>query len=72
MNTLSLFLTHTALGGIGGAIFGVIFGVCASIFHNGPATLTAIEQSWWWFATAGLCMGSAWALGKIMDAKKRV
>jgi len=70
MNTLSLFLSHTALGGVGGAVFGVMFGVCASVFRNGPPTLVAIEQSWWWFAVAGLCMGSTWAFSKIADAKK--
>jgi hypothetical protein len=67
MSTFLSFLLHTALGGIGGAFFGVLFGVCASMFHNGPPIALAIEQSWWWFAIAGFCMGIAWARGKQQD-----
>jgi hypothetical protein len=37
-----------------GGLFGVGFGALAAFFENGPSVRTGIEQSWWWFALAGL------------------
>jgi hypothetical protein len=70
MNIFISFIVFACIGGFCGALFGVLFGVCASIFRNGPPVALAIEQSWWWFAIAGLCMGLAWAAGKQTDMKK--
>jgi hypothetical protein len=71
MNTY-LFLLVATLGGFaGGAVFGVVFGMVASIFRNGPPVAVAIEQSWWWFAIGGLCMGLAWAVSRRIDLKNQ-
>lgn len=69
MNTAILFIRSAIVGGLGGALFGVGFGLVASIFKNGPPVLVAIQQSWWWFAVGGLCMGLAWAGARYADAK---
>ena len=43
---------------LAGALFGVLFGALAAFFENGPSVMTGIEQSWWWFALAGLLKGA--------------
>ncbi|MBC7371299.1 MAG: hypothetical protein H7326_07035 [Bdellovibrionaceae bacterium] len=40
-----------------GAVFGVAFGAVSAFFVNGPSVTVGIEQSWWWFAIAGLLKG---------------
>ncbi|MCS6807615.1 MAG: hypothetical protein RML40_02885 [Bacteroidota bacterium] len=67
MNTIILFARFAVIGALGGALFGVVFGLIASIFRNGPPPLVAIQQSWWWFAISGMCMGLAWAGGQYAD-----
>jgi lipid-A-disaccharide synthase-like uncharacterized protein len=45
------------LGFVGGALFGVAFGIIASVFKNGPTPLQGVSESWWWFAIIGSCIG---------------
>lgn len=69
MNIIAFFVRSAIVGGFGGALFGVVFGLIASIFRNGPPVSVAIQQSWWWFAIGGVCMGLSWAAGQYADAK---
>ena len=53
-------LTWTILG----ALFGIFFGVVASIFQGGPDIVIGIKETWWWFATAGFLMSTIGASRK--------
>jgi hypothetical protein len=56
------------IGIVGGACFGIAFGVIASLFRNGPPVLQAITESWWWFAAVGCCIGFGQARSLWRDA----
>ena len=58
---LRSFVAATLLGTVAGALFGVGFGALASVFHNGPALWTGIQESWGFFAVLGAAMGLSWA-----------
>jgi hypothetical protein len=54
-------------GALGGACFGVGFGIIASFFRNGPTLQQGITESWWWFAIVGCCMAYGHARAHLRD-----
>ena len=67
---ITLFLKWLGIGGIGGILFGISFGLIASIFKNGPPVGQAIAESWWWFALVGCCIGIGYAYTFRRDITK--
>jgi lipid-A-disaccharide synthase-like uncharacterized protein len=65
---LALLLKWLPIGFVGGSLFGVLFGIIASIFRNGPPVMQAIAESWWWFALMGSFIGVGQALAFRQDA----
>jgi hypothetical protein len=43
---------------IAGSLFGVAFGMIASIFQGGPDMMRGIQESWWWFAIVGFLIST--------------
>jgi hypothetical protein len=58
---LRSLVAATLLGAVAGALFGIGFGALASVFHDGPALWTGVQESWGFFAVLGGAMGLSWA-----------
>ena len=60
------------LGGgvLGGAVFGVAFGILASLFEGGPPLSVAVAESWAWFAGCGGLIGLGVSRARRADVRR--